>query len=104
MKSNRNEGVSGVYGEMVQLRQESLRHRHPGRIVSVTKTVVVEYNNYDGHGPYEVEYDACDLERAFAPWCEKLAESDGEQFVCDGLLNYCGDCPREMYHVAEAKR
>lgn len=80
------------------------RRRGPGRIVGSRRIVDVEFNDYDGYGPYVVTMDLHDLERPFPAVCkEQIEYLDGARQSCEGRRDQWGNCPRERYHVKEEK-
>jgi hypothetical protein len=99
MPEQRHDPASGVHGEKVQDARPEYRARRPGTVIHVRTTVTVEYNDYNGLGPYTVDYDIHDLERAFKPQCEaRVLYSDGEG-PCRAYVNFRGDCPRAYLHI-----
>lgn len=97
MSEHPNGHVRGILGEVVQDRDPHGRARRPGEIVASRHTVTVEYNDYDGTGPYLVDYDVHDLERAFPPDCP--ATVNGQ--VCDAPLDFRGHCYQADRHDKE---
>lgn len=96
---------AGILGERVRMRDEDLRSRYAsvGFILGVRHVVEVQYNDFDGTGPYVVEHDMHDLERLHARDCQATARSKGETYLCDMPLDYRGVCPCADRHVKEEK-
>lgn len=87
----------GILGEVVQDRSPGDPARRPGRIVHSHHVVTVEYDDYDGNGPWQVDYDINELERAFPPDCP--ATMNGQ--VCGAPLDFRGSCYQADRHDKE---
>lgn len=97
---------AGIIGEPVQLRDEKLRqlYANNGRVVGSRHIVEVEYNDFDGNGPYTVEHNIYDLERPFPQDCEATARLNNDPHtthICGMPLDYRGACPVAERHVKE---